>query len=116
MKKTILLLFIAVISFSFTTTVNAQEKHEAQYEYPDSNTGVIYQLYLRFNGYQVNVWMKDSRQKEWSTCTVTHSNDETISFKLGQTQYHIQLDPNNEAAVVLYSADYASKWTYYKKQ
>ncbi len=60
--------------------------------------------------------MKDNRQTEWSACTVTNSNDQTISFKLGQTQYHIELDPNNEAAVVLYNAGRTAHWTYYKKQ
>lgn len=99
-----------------TTETYAQRYDEAQYDYADSNTGVIYNLYMKFNGYQVQVWMKNNQQKDWSPCTVTSSNDDVISFKLGATQYHAKLDPNNTDAVVVYNGAYSQKWKYYKKQ
>lgn len=94
----------------------AQRYDETEYHYADANSGVIYQLYFKFSGYQVQVWMKNNQQTNWSACTITSSNNNVISFKLGATQYHAKLDPNNDDAVVLYNGDYSKYWKYYKKQ
>lgn len=94
----------------------AQRNDEMEYNYADVNSGVIYQLYFRFKGYQVQVWMKNNKQTKWSECTVTNTNNDVISFKFGATQYHAKLDPNNTDAVVLYNGNYSQQWKYYLKQ
>lgn len=53
---------------------------------------------------------------DWSPCTVTNSNDETITFTNSGYTYNAELDPYNDDAVVLYNADYTRSWKYYKKQ
>ncbi|MBN2664830.1 MAG: hypothetical protein JXR68_14365 [Bacteroidales bacterium] len=118
MKKIIFVLIFAITGSLFgLSDAFSQRYDEAEYDYSDVNSGIIYQLYLKFSGYQVTVWMKNNQQSDWTTCTVTSSDDETISFTTATGyQYHIELDPYNEDAVILYSSDFTSSWKYYLKQ
>lgn len=77
---------------------------------------MIYQLYLKFNGFQVQVLMKNNKQTDWTASTVTKSDNVTISFTNSSYQYHIKLDTYNEDAVILYSGDYGASCKYYKSQ
>jgi len=116
--KNFIFAFLFVITGSLlvsTNTAQAQDSYDVEYLYSDVNTGVIYQLYLRFSGYQVQVWMKNNSQSDWTEADVTYSSDEAISYTLSGTKYHIELDPYNEDAVILYNSDYSSSWKYYLK-
>jgi hypothetical protein len=117
MKKVVAVTFVLFFALMLGTTENlsAQRYDEAQYEYSDSANGIIYQMYLRFKGYQVQVWMKTHTAKEWTEYAVTSSNNETISVKNGASTYHLRLDPANEDVVVLFSGDYKNSWKYLKK-
>lgn len=110
------MMFVAVATMAFNTDTYAQRYDEAEYNYADVNSGVIYQLYLKFSGYQVQVWMKNNKQAEWTPCTVTSTSDEVISFTINNTAYNAKLDPNNTDAIVVYNGDYTKSWKYYKKQ
>lgn len=117
MKKVVatLLLFTA-ISFLAGTEVMAQENSRTEYHYADSKSGIIYQLFIEFKGYQVSIWVKNNKQAKWSACKVVNTNNEVLTYSLNGTTYHAKLDPNNSDAVVVYSGDYKTKWKYYKKQ
>ncbi len=116
MKKFALILLLSFAAiFFFSQQTFAQRYDEAQYNYADVKTGIIYQLYLKFNGYQVQVWMKNNRATEWSVCTVTGSNDDVITVKLGTTVYNLKLDPYNEDVIVVHNANYTQKWKYLKQ-
>ena len=116
MKKIIAILLFASLAIGFSSTdLHAQRYDEAQYDYADSNTGTVYQLYLRFKGYQVSVWMKAFSAKEWTTYQVLETNDNVITVKNKNLTYHLKLDPNNEDVVVVYSSDYKHSWKYLKK-
>jgi hypothetical protein len=117
MKRVISLTFVLFFAMMLGTTedLSAQRYDEAQYEYSDSANGVIYQMYLRFKGYQVEVWMKTHTATEWTAYTVTESSNQTITVKNGSSIYHLELDPANEDVVILYSGNYQNSWRYLKK-
>lgn len=116
MKKYLIIFLLAFGALTvLSQEAQAQRYDEAQYNYADVSSGIIYQLYIKFNGYQVQVWMKNNRSKDWSACSITKTTDDVISFKLGTTQYHMKLDPRNEDVVVLYNANYSKSWRYLKQ-
>lgn len=115
MKKIVTILMIAVFSLAIgNKEAKAQNEHNGQYNYTDVKTGSIYNLYIKFSGYQVQVWIKNNTSKKWLACTVTKTSDEIISYKYGKTKYNAKLDPNNKSAIVVWNADYTQKWVYYK--
>ena len=118
MKKIIFVSIFAIILSSIGYShAFAQRYDEVEYAYADVNSGIIYQLYLKFSGYQVEVWMKNSTQSDWSTFKVTSSDDKSIGVKSSSgNQYYIEMDPYNQDAIILYNADYSSSWKYYLKQ
>lgn len=117
MKKLVFILAITAFLSAFSSThAEAQRYDEAQYEYSDSNAGVIYQMYVKFSGYQVQVWMKTHTQKNWLEYKILETTDENITIQYKNNEkLHMQLDPNNEDVIVLYNSDYSKSWRYLKK-
>lgn len=116
MKKLITVFTLAVFAVVLSTNdANAQRYDEAQYNYADASTGTVYQLYLKFSGYQVRVWMKSHSQTQWTEYNVVETNDKTITVSSGTYKYHLEIDENNPDVVVMYTADYSKSYRYLKQ-
>ena len=116
MKKVVTVLVVALFMLTAANTeLSAQRYEEAQYNYSDTRTGKIYQIYLKFKGYQVQVWMKEFSQANWAEYRVEETNDETITVSYNGVRYYLEIDENNPDVVVMYTADYASSFRYLKQ-
>lgn len=104
--------------FAVSNSAQAQTAEEHYYYYTDVNTGVTYTLYMKFMGYQTEVWTTSTNiGNKWYKGTVTYSSSQAISFTDGYSskKYHIEMDPRNLSAVKLFSEDRKNSWRYWEK-